>query len=299
MTEQTPGTGITFESNAASAPVEQQSTETVVEQPKTRHEQRRAEMSLPSTETPVEAKPAEPVKPAEPTEADKANQAARQALQDRMRAEDAERRLKEMTPKAEVPDKCPDINDQKTWGKKYQDATNDLDTFLKARDEWVEAQSEKKFAERQQQAEAAKALGKQRIDVATRDQAARGKYKDYDAVINPVIPILASSPILKDFVTKNPMGSEVAYELGKNPAVLQTLLQTAQTDIWAAGEQLISMAARLKAPKPVEITKAPEPITPVGSRETVKTNILQLASKDNGAYIAEMNKRDLNRLRRH
>ena len=133
--------------------------------------------------------------------------------------------------------------------------------------------------------------------MATRDNAARAKFKDYDAVISPIVPILASIPILKDFVTKNPMGSEVAYELGRNPAILQSMLQS--NDIWTVGEQLISMAARLKAPKPVEFTKAPEPITPVGSREGAKVNLTNLASKDTAGYIAEMNKRELARKRAH
>lgn len=300
MTELENGTGIAdvkVESSVASAPVEQQSTEPVASP--TRHEQRHAEMAAAELKAepekvvaPVETKP-------EPTIEDKANQSAHQALQDRMRADDAERRLKEMQPKAESPDKMPDINDKATWGKKYQDAPNDLETFLKARDEWAEAQGERKALDRQRQESANQAFQKQRIEVASRDDAARKKFNDYDTTINAILPILAGSPLLKDFVWKNPMGSEVAYELGRNPAVLQTLLQTAQADMWAAGEQLISMAARLKAPKPVEITKAPEPITPVGSRETGRVNLTQLASKNTGAYIAEANKRELARLRRH
>lgn len=295
MTELTPGTG-TAETSAPSAtpaPVEQKSTDTA---PLSRHEQRQAELAITAQPEKVETVTAPAAKP-EPTPEDRANQSARQALQDRMRADDAERRLKEMTPKAEVSETKPDINDQKTWGKKYQDKPNDLDTFLQARDEWIEAQAEKKFTDRQNQASAEQKLQKQRIDVAEKDNAARKKFTDYDAVINPIVPILSSSPILRDFVTKNPMGSEVAYELGRNPAVLQTLLQN--PDVWSVGEQLISMAARLKAPKPVEITKAPEPITPVGSRETVRVNLPQLASKDTGGYIAEMNKRELARMKRH
>jgi hypothetical protein len=277
------------ETVATPAPVEQKSTEL---EPKSRYEQRQIELAQPVIEPKIE-----PVKPTEPTEADKANQVARQALQDKIRADDAERRLKEMTPKTETPDKMPDINDKATWGKKYQDAPNDLETFLKARDEWAEAQGERKATERQKQELANQTLQKQRVEIAARDDAARKKFTDYDAIINPIVPILSSSPILKDFVTKNPMGSEVAYELGRNPAVLQALLSNA--DIWSVGEQLISMAARLKAPKPVEITKAPEPITPVGSKETARVNLLQLASKDTGAYQAEMNKRELARMRRH
>ena len=298
MTDVTTGAGladIQVTSNATTAPVEQKSTETTA--PITRREQRFAELESKPQETVVaDTKPVEPAK-ALPTEADKANDTAREALKEKMRADAAEAKIKELTPKAEVLDKAPDINDQKTWGKSFQDKPNDLETFLKAHAEWAESQGEKRVIERQSQEKAAQAAEKLRVDVATRDNAARAKFKDYDAVISPIVPILASIPILKDFVTKNPMGSEVAYELGRNPAILQSMLQS--NDIWTVGEQLISMAARLKAPKPVEFTKAPEPITPVGSREGAKVNLTNLASKDTAGYIAEMNKRELARKRAH
>ena len=202
--------------------------------------------------------------------------------------------MKELQPKSTIPDKAPDINDKATWGTKYKDAPNDLDTFLQARDEWARSQGEKSARDSITQQEQQRTFEKLRVDVATRDQAARAKFKDYDAVVVPIAPILANSPILKDFCMKNPMGAEVAYELGRNPAVLESLMRS---DTWAAGEQLINMAARLKAPKAAQITNAPEPITPVGSRETVRPKLIDLAAKDPGSYIREMNKRDLARRR--
>ena len=276
---------IQVETSFTPAPVEQQSTETPVEQPV---------KEMVTTEPKEESVTEEPVKDTKVVEPNK-DAAARQAIQDRIRADEAERKLKALQPKVEVPEQMPDINDQKTWGAKYKDQPNDLETFLKARDEWAMAQGTKQANERIQQENAAKALEKQRVEIATRDQAARVKYTDYDAVIQPIIPILTNVPILKDFVTRNAMGSEVAYELGRNPAVLQQLLQS--PDVWAAGEQLLAMAARLKAPKPIEITQAPEPIKPVGSRETAKPKLPELASKDVNGYIAEMNKRELARKR--
>lgn len=282
---------IQVESNY-SAPVEQQSPEIapvvethvplepVIQDYEGEHEE--------TTEAPIE-----PVKTA-PSADDKANEAARQAINDRIRADDAERRLKELQPKAEVPEKEPDINDKSTWGAKYKDAPNDLESFLKARDEWAREMGKREERAAITQADQQRQQAAVRTVVMQKEQESRAKHADYDSVVSQVAPLVAQIPILKDFIVKNPMGTEVVYELGRNPVVLETLMRS---DMWTAGEQLLSMAARLKKPSAVQITKAPEPIRPVGSRETVKPRITDLATKDVGAYIATMNKRELSKRR--
>lgn len=271
-----------------SAPVEQKSTEMVTTEPKTILES----VAQESIETAEPIEKPEVIK--EPTAEDKANEAARESIKDRLRAENAERQLKELAPKNNVPDKKPDINDKETWGEKYKDAPNDLDTFLQARDEWAQSQGEKKLREEMSRQSEIQRNEKARIDVVAKEQTSRAKHTDYDSVINPIVPVIASIPLLKDFIAKNPMGTEVAYELGRNPAVLEQLMRS---DAWTAGEQLLNMAARLKAPKPVEISNAPEPIKPVGSRETIKPRLGELASKDINGYIAMRNKQELTKRR--
>lgn len=281
MTEPQIGAGISdikIETNATSATVEQQSPE---------HKPAPKMMVTTDPQTP---EPESVIESKQPAVEDKSNEAARQAIQDRLRADDAERRLRELQPKAEVPDKEPDINDKATWGSKYKDSPNELEIFLKAHAEWAredgrrEERASVSAAEQQRQEFATK------TEVARKEQESRAKHSDYDSLITPIVPIIKNIPILKDFIAKNPMGSEVAYELAKNPAVLQQLMRS---DAWQAGEQLLNMAARLKAPKPIEITNAPEPIKPVGSRETVKPRLAELAEKDTNGYIREMNKREL------
>lgn len=287
MTEPQIGTGLAdikveVSGSELPAPVEQKSPEMVTTEPAL------------ETPEPVSADlPPESTKP-ESSADDKANATARQALEDRIRADNAERQLKELQPKSKIPETKPDINDKATWGEKYKDSPNDLDTFLQARDEWAEAQGEKRARDSINQAEQQRQEIAIKTEVARKEQDSRKKHPDYDATINPIVPIIRSSPILKDFIAKNPMGTEVAYELGKNPAVLQKLMQG---DMWAAGEQLINMAARLKAPRPVEITKAPEPLKPVGSRETVRPNLAEMSAKDVNGYIATRNKQELARRR--
>lgn len=218
---------------------------------------------------------------------------AKEALEDKLRANAAEARLKALEPKVNVPEKEPDINDQTTWGDKYKNEPNDLTTFLKAHTEW--AQEQGKTAERniykQQQAEKEQMAIK--VAVMQKEQESRAKHPDYDAVIMPVVPVFSQVPILKDFIAKNPMGTEVAYELARNPVVLRSLLQS---DVWAAGEQLLTMAARLKQPAKPQITQAPAPMTPVGSNEVSgKEDYAELAAKNTAAFIE---KRKADRIKR-
>lgn len=272
----------------AEAPVEKPVVEALKEEP-----------VAPPVEAPTEpmapAEPAATVEPAAPTPEETARQKeAQEAIEYRMRAEAAEAELKKLQPKANVPEKEPDINDQTTWGEKYKDATNDLDTFLKAHTEWAQEQGRNsERAAYQQQEEAKKAMAT-RVAVAQKEQESRAKHADYDTVVNPIVPVIAQVPILKDFIAKNPMGTEVIYELAKNPTALRSLLQS---DVWVAGEQLLGMASRLKNAKPTKtITNAPAPITPVGSNERVgQANLAELASTNIAAF---MEKRKADALKR-
>jgi hypothetical protein len=178
----------------------------------------------------------------------------------------------------------PDINDQTTWGDKYKDSPNDLDTFLKARDEWAQEQGKKAERSAYQQQQLQRDQQAIRVAVTQKENESRAKHADYDATVNPIVPVIAQVPILKDFIAKNPMGTEVAYELAKNPTVLRSLLQS---DVWVAGEQLLGMAARLKnAKSSVKVTNAPAPVKPVGSNETVgKADYAELAVNNTAGFI--------------
>lgn len=261
------------------APVEQQSTDPVSPEVQTSEPIETNSVAQPVQEAPVE---------------DKASIAAREAIKDRLRADDAERRLKELQPKTTVPTSEPDINDQKTWGDKYKASPNDYETFRSAYKDWAMEEGRRLERNSYTEAQNQQAQLAMRTEVARKEQESRAKHTDYDSIIGPIVPVITSIPILKDFIARNAMGTEVAYELGKNPQILEQLMRS---NVWDAGEQLLSLAARLKAPRPIEITKAPEPITPVGTRETVRPRLADLAAKDVGAYIRAQNKQELARKR--
>lgn len=277
MTEETPVTtpnpmGMIIETN--SAPVEQRSTEMVTTEPKTPVEE------LDST-TEVEA----PKKPTvETAPALEANETARRAFEAEIQAENYKRQLDALQPKKELGPR-PNIGDFDTL-EKYEAA---LESHFKAE---ANVEFENGQTLKQQQAEQLK------VQAAVREkgEASRLKHSDFDQIVKPLAGVLGSIPILNDFVAKNPMGTEVLYELAKQPALIESLRGA---DMWAAGEMLINMAARLKAPKPAEFSNAPEPIKTVGSREAVKPKITDLAVKDINGYMAKMNKAELARKRSH
>lgn len=244
------------------APVEQKSPEMVTTEPKT-------DLETPVENTEVTEKPIEP----------KDNDLAREKFSEKIRADDLQRQLDEAKPKDVIPTAEPDINNYKT-----------LDEYKADYKKWAKEEGKREERETTSKAEQAKDQAKVRAEVARKGQESRAKHSDFDTVVRPLAPVMDSIPILRDFVEKNPMGTEVAYELAKNPAILE---QLTKSDLWAGGELLLNMAARLKKPVVAAISNAPEPIKPVGSRETVKPRLAELASKDINGYMAKRNKDEL------
>lgn len=234
-----------------SAPVEQQSTETVTEEPALEH-----------VPDPV-------IKPEE-------NDYARKAIEADIRAQAAEAKLKELTPTPKTFEKEPNWNDYST-----------MEDFLKDYKVWAESTGEKRandsYSAKQQETERLKL----QTAVRTKAEESRAKHADFDQVVKPLVNVMDSIPVLSDFIAKNPMGTEIAYELAKNPALLE---QIRSHDIWQAGETLLNMAARLKKPTVIAQSNAPEPIKPVGSREVAKP---RLSTMTDAAYIETRNKQEL------
>jgi len=225
------------------------------------------------TETAIEAKP-------EPTQEDKDNDLARERIRERLRADELQRQLDAAKPKETIPDKEPNINDYKTLEEYQQDYKKWA--MAEGKREQVKAYEAQAEQERQR---------KIQVDVATRENESRVKHADYDVVISQIVPVIGSVPLLKNFIASNPMGTEVMYELAKNPAILDQIMRSA--NVWEAGERLLNIAARLKQPKVAPITQAPAPIKPVGAREALTPNLGQLAQKDMNGYHALRKKQRL------
>lgn len=254
-----------------SAPDVQQTPENVTTEPT-------PEVTVP--ESPSE--PTETVAP-EPVPAQGDNDLAREKFKEKIRGDDLQRQLDALKPKESIPEKEPDINDYKT-----------LEEYKADYRKWAKEEGKREERLANSQAEHAKQQAAIRATVVTREQESRAKHTDFDAVVGPLVPVIGSVPLLKDFLANNPMGTEVMYELAKNPAVLD---QVMRSNSWDATERLLGIAARLKKPVAAQVSNAPEPINPVGPRETVKPKLSELASKDIGGYFAQANKAELARKR--
>ncbi|QEL19335.1 hypothetical protein [Limnoglobus roseus] len=137
--------------------------------------------------------------------------------------------------------------------------------------------------------EAAKAKQEQitrQAEFRVKAQKAMTKYSDWQAVaMAPTVPYSETSAHL---VAQSEHAAELAYHLGKNPEVADRL---ARLDQYSCMREVIRLEARITAaPPPKPITKAEDPIKPVGGRETVVKTMADLAKSDDAsAYIARMN----------
>lgn len=111
---------------------------------------------------------------------------------------------------------------------------------------------------------------------------ARGKYEDFDEVVGTDTPIPVAIQVA--IVGMKAKGPEVAYQLAKDPAFCEELIQIANEDGDAAAVvelgRRFGVLVRGKAPeaektvteappkKPTPVSKAPEPIKPVTSHAT-------------------------------
>lgn len=201
-----------------------------------------------------------------------------QLLQETIRREDAERRLQALQPKKE-PLKEPVISDFKT-----------LDDYNKAMLTYGKALGAEEAAQQSERNTLAQEEAAVRTAVATREAKARTKYADYNDTIMPIVPIIGSMPILRQFIGGSELGSEVAYHLGKNPTVLQQLKQLAPIDL---ARQLFALETRVKTASTVKQSDAPDPIKTVGNREGVRPNLSSLAERDINGFVARRNKQEL------
>ena len=273
------------------APTERKSVELVTTEPKT------PELQVKIPEIKETAEPIVAATPADKTVEQKADELARARFDERLRADNAERELAKLKPQEKLSSTPPDIHDQSTWGEKYAKGQNTLEQFLKARDEWVIGNTKAQAAAEAKENSVRERNIKIQGDVSVREDKARAKYSDYNAVVTPLAPIIGSIPLLKQFIAERESGVEVAYNLAKNPALLD---QLSRMTPFQAGEFLFSLETRLKTPANPQITEAPEPIKPVGSRDVAsKPTLANLASKDINGYIKLRNKQELERKRAH
>lgn len=139
-----------------------------------------------------------------------------------------------------------------------REAFADDEAFLEAQ---VEHLAERRAAEKLEQRRQAEAAEQRSESFQEKAEKAVERYPDFHAVVgNPALPINEG---MAEFIAESDLGADVAYFLGKNP---EKAAQIATLTPVKAGRELARIEAELAARPKVTPSKAPEPITPVGTR---------------------------------
>lgn len=139
-----------------------------------------------------------------------------------------------------------------------REAFQDDEAFLRAQIEHQAEQLARQKIEERTKAEQAEKLAESFQEKA---EKAAERYPDFQAVVgNPALPI---NDAMAEFIAESDHGPDVAYFLGKNP---MKAAQIAQMTPVKAARELARIETELAAKPKATPSKAPDPITPVGSR---------------------------------
>ena len=160
-------------------------------------------------------------------------------------------------------------------------------------DEYLQAQiehlAEKKAAEKLQEREERKKQEEQTEKFLAKVENATERYPDFQTVVSN--PSLSINSGMAEFISDSDLGADVAYYLGTNP---MKAAQIAQMSPIKAARELTRIEAEIAAkPKP-RISKAPEPINPVGSKGQSSSSSMPSDTDD----IATWMKKERDRLKR-
>lgn len=107
----------------------------------------------------------------------------------------------------------------------------------------------------------ASAAEKQRETYLERAESVQERYPDFRLVVeNPSLPINGT---MADFIEDSEHGPDVAYYLGKNPGKAHEIFNLPPV---RAARELLRIETELAAKPKATPSKAPDPITPVGTR---------------------------------
>jgi hypothetical protein len=224
---------------------------------------------------------------------------------ERARAEAAERRLLELERAAFGPPPRPDARPAASSPAPAPDDGPDPDTF-------PYGTSDPAYLKALAAHTVAHTLGEERQKAAALDQGRRivagfqvradtlrQKYPDFDAVALHTPTDIRPGSVVDRFVLEHAAGADVLYHLHQPANAGERARILGMRDELAQTEALIRLGDRLTQPAGARSTHAPDPPVVLPSRATPGDAVERaLAADDTGAYLAEMNRRDMARLRR-
>lgn len=117
-------------------------------------------------------------------------------------------------------------------------------------------------------------------------EKASERYADFQSVVSN--PALAINDGMAEFIADSELGADVAYFLGKNPI---KAAQIAQMSPIKAARELTRIEAEIASKPKATPSKAPEPISPVGSRGKATTSSLPSDDDDIDTWMRKERER--------
>ena len=139
-----------------------------------------------------------------------------------------------------------------------RDDFRDDEAFTQAQ---IDHLAERKAAEKLAERERAQQQEKVAESFLEKAEKAQERYPDYHAVVGN--PTLAINEGMVEFIADSEHGADVAYYLGKNP---MKAAQIAQMSPIKAARELSRIESEIASKPKANPSKAPEPISPVGTR---------------------------------
>lgn len=137
----------------------------------------------------------------------------------------------------------------------------------------------------EQRARAAEAERRSESFIEKAEKASE-RYADFQAVVaNPALPI---NDGMAEFIAESDLGADVAYFLGKNP---MKAAQIAQLSPMKAARELTRIEAEIAARPKATPSKAPDPISPVGTRGKPSSSSLPSDDDDIATWMQKERER--------
>lgn len=133
----------------------------------------------------------------------------------------------------------------------------------------VEHLAEKRAMEKLAERELAKKAEQQTESFIEKAEKASERYADFNAVVSN--PSLRIDEKMVEFISESDHGADVAYYLGKNTA---KAAEIAGMSPMQAARALLAIESEIAAKPKVSLSKAPEPINPVGTRGKASSSSL-------------------------
>lgn len=158
-----------------------------------------------------------------------------------------------------------------------RDEFRDDEAYLQAQ---IDHLAEKKAAQKVAERERAQQNDKTQEVFFERAEATKARYADFDAVVsNPQLPI---NEAMAEFISDSDAGPDLAYFLGKNPT---KAAEIAHMSPIKAARELTRIEGELAAKPKATLSKAPEPISPVGVRGKASSSSLPSDSDDIATWM--------------